>query len=163
MIAHPSRDVFLGADPGASGAVAAVDWQGQPLGWITGEATDSDLFEWLLDTVLERRRFCALEEVGAKPRITPTGQRVSMGASSAFTFGDSNGRLRMALVAARIPFDRVLPARWQAEMRCRTGGDKSVTKRRAQELFSGERITLRNADAFLLAEYARRSTMRGSP
>ena len=152
--------LFLGADPGASGAVAAVGWNGEARGWITGEATDRDLLDWLVSMTttggVRIHTAAALEEVGAKPRIAPGGQRVSMGAKSAFTFGASYGRLSMALVAAGIPFERVLPAKWQAVMRCRTKGDKGVSKARAQELLPGViRITHRNADAFLLALYAR--------
>lgn len=161
--------VFFGVDPGASGAIAAIREDGTPLGWASGEDTDADLLLFLRahtfaecgtcadcgHKVGERWSFAVLEEVGAKPRIAPNGQRVSMGASSAFTFGASYGRLGMALVAAGIPFERVLPVKWQTAMRCRTRGDKRVSKARAQELLPGERITHRNADAYLLSLYCR--------
>ena len=39
-------------------------------------------------------------------------------------------------------------------------GDKNVTKRRAQELFPGARVTHAVADALLLAEYCRRLEVR---
>ena len=152
--------MFFGVDPGASGAIAAVDGAGVARGWTAADATDRDLLDFLLEYSAEAPgagagTYAVLEEVGAKPRIAPNGQRVSMGASSAFTFGASYGRLGMALVAAGIPFERVLPVKWQTAMRCRSRGDKRVTKARAQELLPGERITHRNADAYLLAMYAR--------
>lgn len=152
--------MYFGVDPGASGAIAVVAADGRPLSWLPGDATDRDLLDffgdWFRGEDEERgTAFAVLEEVGAKPRIAPGGARVSMGAKSAFTFGASYGRLGMALVAVGIPFDRVLPAKWQAAMRCRTGGDKRISKARAQELLPGERITHRNADAWLLALYCR--------
>lgn len=158
-------NLFIGCDPGASGALAAVDADGVPRGWIRGDATDRDLLDWLLSLGTLRmtagmleNAFAVLEEVGPKPRIGGDGQRVSMGAKSAFTFGGSYRALAMALTAVGVPFERVLPAKWQAAMRCLSRGDKNVTKRRAQELFPGTaiRITHQNADALLLAEYARR-------
>lgn len=151
--------IFIGCDPGASGAIAVVDEHGRPKGWIAGDATDRDLLDFLSDVTMEEpdgnmAAVAALEEVGPKPRIAESGQRVSMGAKSAFVFGESYGRERMALVASHIRFDKVLPATWQAAMRCRTRGDKRISKARAQELLPGERITHRNADAYLLALYA---------
>lgn len=157
--------VFFGVDPGASGAIAAVAADGRPLSWLPGDSTDRDLLdylgEWYRGVDEENgNAFAVLEEVRATPRAIkgPDGQRtglVKMGATSAFTFGASYGRLGMALVAACIPFERVLPVKWQTVMRCRSRGDKRVTKARAQELLPGERITHRNADAYLLAMYAR--------
>lgn len=148
--------LFFGCDPGASGAVAVVTHDGAPHGWIAGDVTDRDLLDFLRVHLFGHvHPFAVLEEVGAKPRITPGGERVSMGAKSAFTFGGSYRALAMALTALGIPFDRVLPATWQAAMRCRTKGDKRVSKARAQELLPSERITHRNADAYLLAMYAR--------
>lgn len=149
---------YVGVDPGASGALAVVNFDGASRGWIAGDATDRDLLDFLREHAAlagDGAIQAVLEEVGAKPRIAPGGARVSMGAKSAFTFGASYGRLGMALVAAGIPFERVLPVKWQTAMRCRTKGDKRVSKARAQELLPGERITHRNADAYLLAMYAR--------
>ncbi len=39
---------------------------------------------------------------------------------------------------------------------CMTGGDKNVTKRKAQELFPEIKVTHAIADALLIGEYARR-------
>ena len=80
-----------------------------------------------------------------------------MGVKSAFTFGQGLGRLEMALTAAGIPFERDRPQAWQKEMKCMSGGDKNITKRRAQELFPSLKITHANADALLIAEYGRRA------
>ena len=82
-----------------------------------------------------------------------------MGCVSAFTFGRGYGALLMALTAARIPFDVVQPAKWQQGLGCRSGGDKHVTKRRAQQLFPSVTVTHALADALLIAEFCRRTRL----
>jgi hypothetical protein len=79
-----------------------------------------------------------------------------MGVTSAFTFGRGYGSLLMALTAKRVPFDEVPPGTWQKTMGCLSGGDKNVTKRRAQQLFPAVKVTHAVADALLIAEFARR-------
>jgi hypothetical protein len=63
----------------------------------------------------------------------------------------------MALTAADVPFDEVLPVKWQTVMGCRSGGDKNITKARAQQLFPHVKVTHAIADALLLAEFCRRA------
>jgi hypothetical protein len=43
-------------------------------------------------------------------------------------------------------------------MKCRTGGDKNISKARAQELFPRVKVTHKNADALLLAKLAQMTT-----
>ena len=66
----------------------------------------------------------------------------------------------MALCAATIPYEEVTPQKWQKALGCRTGGDKNVSKARAQALFPLQNITHAIADALLLAEYCRRLEVR---
>jgi hypothetical protein len=63
-------------------------------------------------------------------------------------------------MAAGIPYDLVLPVKWQTAMSCRTKGDKNVSKARAQQLFPDVKVTHAIADALLIAEFCRR--VRGS-
>ena len=42
-------------------------------------------------------------------------------------------------------------------MKCLTKGDKNVSKRKAQELFPGLKITHKIADALVLAKYGQRT------
>jgi hypothetical protein len=79
-----------------------------------------------------------------------------MGVTSAFTFGAGYGRCRMALTAAKIPFEELLPQRWQRLLGGLSGGDKQLLKTRAQQLYPSVKITLATADALLLATVARR-------
>ncbi len=140
-------DLFIGIDPGVSGGIAALRPDGDVALVAKMPETERDVLDLL--TGLSDAR-AVLEFVRSSPQ---------MGVTSAFTFGRGYGALRMALIAARIPFDEVLPVKWQTALQCRTKGVKDVTKRRAQELFPAVRVTLWNADALLLAEYARRQGM----
>jgi len=63
------------------------------------------------------------------------------------------------LVAARIRFELARPQKWQTALDCRTGGDKNISKARAQALFPGVKVIHANADALLLAEFARRTDL----
>lgn len=138
--------VFIGVDPGKSGAIAALVPQSDPV-IIRLDGTDWDVVEELRDVVSGEACFAMLEKVHSMP-----GQ----GVASSFKFGQSFGKLEMLLACLEIPFDYVTPAKWQGDMGCRTKGDKNITKAAAQRLFPSLKITHRNADALLLAEYARR-------
>lgn len=137
--------IFIGLDPGASGAVAAVDHDGRHVATCKLTETAADVADFIRE--LDDVAFAALEKVGAFP-----GQ----GVASTFKFGHSAGLLEGLLVALRVPYVLVSPAAWQAKMGCRTGGDKNVSKAAAQRLWPDVRITHAIADALLLAEYARK-------
>jgi hypothetical protein len=79
-----------------------------------------------------------------------------MGVSGAFNYGRGYGAMAMALQACGIPYDIVPPAKWQGALSCRSGGEKNITKRRAEQLFPAQKVTHAIADALLLAEYCRR-------
>jgi hypothetical protein len=158
--------LYLGIDPGISGGLAAIDERGQPVMVRAMPDTESDVYGFLREvgTASLQEDGCInvvamLERVGASPQ---------MGVVSAFTFGKGIGGLRMALLAAEIPFDEVTPGTWQKGIgiRQQTGKttlgathkkDKNIAKRRAQELFPGVKVTHALADALLIAEVLRRS------
>jgi hypothetical protein len=143
--------LFIGIDPGKSGAIAFLPENGEP--WtVKLSETDHDIAEALKDAFVvelfeKNEVFAVLEKVHSSPQ---------MGVKSAFSFGQSFGKCEMLLAAHRIPFEYVSPSKWQGDMKCRTGGDKNITKAAAQRLFPGIKVTHSIADALLLAEYARR-------
>lgn len=136
---------YIGIDPGKSGSIATIC--GESVGTVRLSETEADISDWLR-SVVDGECFAILEQVGAMPK---------QGVVSTFKFGQSFGFLRGLLIAHRVPFEMVTPAKWQGEMRCRSKGDKNVTKAKAQELFPGEKIVHATADALLLAEYCRRT------
>lgn len=141
-------DLYIGIDPGKGGGLAFL---GAHVEVVKMPETERDILDCLVTAkagVIGRSQVKAyLELVRSSPQ---------MGVVSAFTFGLGYGFLRMALIACGIPFDSVTPQKWQKALGCRSGGDKNVTKRRAQELFPDIKVTHAIADALLIAEYGRR-------
>lgn len=138
--------IFIGVDPGKSGAMVCLDSTGRVVGHVKNVETERDLWAWLSGATSFGECFAVIEQVHSMPK---------QGVASSFKFGVSYGLLWAFLIAAGARFEHVTPVRWQTVMRCRTKGDKNVSKARAQELFPREHITHATADAFLLAEYAR--------
>ena len=138
--------IYLGIDPGKSGAIAGVWADGSPFAsHAHGDWTEHDIAEWLLGFDLEQCK-AVIEKVASSPQ---------MGVTSSFTFGRSYGFLRGVLAAYRVPFLEVSPQKWQKAMGCLTKGDKNVSKAAAQRLWPTLKLTHRNSDAMLLAEYGR--------
>jgi crossover junction endodeoxyribonuclease RuvC len=147
--------IYLGIDPGKQGGASAlIDYDGLPDSCVHklsfSTATERDIAQWIYGMKLgedERTIVAVIEKVHSSPQ---------MGVTSAFTFGRGYGFLRGVLSASGIPFVEVTPQKWQKAMECMSGGDKNVTKARAQQLYPGEKVTHATADALLLATYCRR-------
>lgn len=143
----------LGIDPGESGGISVLA-DGQPAQVWKMPPTERDVFELMEDVVESYDPGHAyIEKVHSMPR---------QGVASSFKFGMGYGGLRMALLAAGIPFSTVIPARWQRTMQCLSRGEKNVTKARAQEIFPSLKITHAIADALLIAAYGYRD-VTGKP
>lgn len=138
--------VYVGVDVGASGGIAAITDAGAVLLAVKMPETDADILS-VFAPFDPSTSFAVIEKVHASPQ---------MGVTSAFSFGGSYRALRMALTASKLSFDEVTPQRWQRMMGCLSGGDKNVTKQRAQQLFPAVKITHAIADALLLADFCRR-------
>jgi hypothetical protein len=145
------KDLFIGLDPGKAGGIAVLRPDGTVWGVTKMPDTDAEVFRFL-DSIPVKNCVAVLEHVWAMPNRNGVG----MGVAGAFNFGVGYGGLRMALVGNRIPFEEVIPQKWQKYMDCRTGGDKNITKDLAQKLFPNLKVTHALADACLIAEYCRR-------
>lgn len=151
---------YIGIDPGVSGGLALLDSRGGVAAVSKMPGTERDLLD-LLEAWDDAGRGSGSNggehgkriRAGAIERVWSSPQ---MGVVSAFTFGRGFGALRMALTSIRVPFDEVLPHRWQTALGCLSRGDKNVTKRRAQQLFPSQTVTHAVADALLIAEFCRR-------
>ena len=149
--------IYIGLDPGASGGIAALWADGRVLCVRTMPDTVHDLVESLQDIAGQADAammtcHATLERVNAGVFV----KNRKMGVVSAFTFGKGVGRIEASLAAANIPYDEVMPAKWQQYMGCRSHGEKNITKRRAQQLFPDQKVTHAIADSLLIAEYCRR-------
>lgn len=138
-------DTFLGVDPGLAGGIAIMSPNG--IAAHKMPETERDIWEFFHGIPI-LRSFALIERVHSMP-----GQ----GVSSSFKFGMGYGALRMALVASGIPFEDVTPQKWQKALGCLSGGDKNVTKQRAQSLFPHIKVTHAIADSLLIAEFCKRT------
>lgn len=145
---------IIGIDPGKNGGIA---WQHQGQNIAVEKMPDTlkDVSELLRDiqTGASGDVMAYLEQVHAG--VFRGGSQ--MGVTSAFTFGQGFGHLEMGLTAHEIPFVRVRPIEWQTLMGCKTGGDKNVSKKRAQELVPHVSMTHAKADACLICLYGVRT------
>ena len=143
--------LIIGIDPGKNGGIAVVDSDtNDVVDVVSMPGTVKDISDFI-----ERYKdaSCAvLETVHSMP-----GQ----GVASMFTFGQYYGYVQMAVVAHKIRCIDVLPSKWQQALgvKAKKGEPKSVHKNElkglAQKLFPDTKVTLKNADALLLAEYGR--------
>jgi len=145
----------MGLDPGTQGGVAVLQGDGgaayvgvfKPS--MPAEAAVNVIaraFAWLRAC---RGNVCYFEH----QQFRRGDKEKAKGISS---FMRATGILQGALIALGAELRYPTPQMWQAYMECLSGGNKNVTKRRAQQLFPGEKITHATADALLIAEYGRR-------
>ncbi len=144
--------IIIGIDPGKSGGISWATESGVPLAQkIPATATDIvDLLEQI-DSETEHQHDseikCYIEKVASTPQ---------QGVVSAFTFGRGFGTLEGILSALKIPYEFISPQKWQKELQCMTGGDKNVSKAKAQQLWPSQKWTHATADSALICEYGRR-------
>jgi crossover junction endodeoxyribonuclease RuvC len=141
----------LGIDPGDSGGIAVLTLEHVLTTWKMPETEHdiSDVFASIRGLI----SFAMIESVHAFK-----GQ----GVSSTFAFGRNYGFLRGMLIAHKIPFEDMTPAKWQAALRVKAIKDESKTDHKnrlkglAQQLFPHHQMTHAIADASLIVEYVYR-------
>lgn len=140
---------IIGIDPGQSGGITLIS---NAVRASKMPETERDLWELLMGF----RDLGELDCGDVKAYLEKVGPMPKQGVTSVWTFGQGYGALRMALVGLAIPFETVTPQKWQKALGCMSGGDKNVTKAKAQELFPAHKWTHATADSALIAEYGRR-------
>jgi len=145
----------LGIDPGKSGGIALLNPKGMPIVAPTAP-TPFDFNK----QVMEFKTFAEGQGGKLHAWVEAVHSMPRDGVKSAFTFGKWVGYLEMVLIVNGIPFDSVKPQEWMTFLNCMTKGDKNVTKSKAQMLYPewADKITLRTADALLIAHYGRGRT-----
>lgn len=98
-----ASQVFIGIDPGQNGGLVAIFSSGK-IEATPMPQTERDIWEWFRDLGNFHIAHAIIEKVHAMP-----GQ----GVTSMFTFGQGYGSVRMALIAAGIPFEETPPKAWQ--------------------------------------------------
>ena len=167
--------IYVGIDPGLSGAVAAISVNdhdevllfdtpvlkiGKKRQMNTKEATsilkfirnygagNNDWSDWKKPQIL-----CALERVHAMPK---------QGVTSVWSFAQNYGQWLGILAALEppIPHELVTPQAWKRVMMDGMPKEKDASIQRVHQLFPEADVTLKKhhgrADALLMAEYIRR-------
>ncbi len=157
-----SEKVFIGIDPGASGGLVAVHGNGL-VDCDKMPSSEGGIWDWMIKhsrpAFSDLQTFALIEKVqghmgGGQGGKGDTGH-------TRFKFGQSYGSLRMALVAAAIPFDEVTPQAWQKAVgvrRVKGEADSSWKGRlavKARQLFPRLKVTLAVSDALLIAWHCR--------
>jgi len=148
--------ITIGIDPGQSGGIAWIDERGKP---CVEKMPDTLTDIWDMIRGLSRENMTRGCGPSCKAYLEQVHSMPGQGVASSFKFGQGYGALEMALIAAGIPFERVTPQKWQKAMSCMTGGNKNISKAKAQELFPSIKFTHATADAMLIAEYGRRQNL----
>lgn len=140
--------IYIGIDPGKSGALAVIDRATT----ILVPFSEADYINSLKLLPAQLTRAC-LEHVSAMPK---------QGVTSMFNFGMNFGYIKGLLEAFGIPYELVRPQKWKKEFGI---SDKNSSVECCKRLFPGvslhrtERCRKDDdgmAEALLMAEYARR-------
>ena len=135
---------YIGIDPGQNGGIAVID------NTVTVYKMPKQEIEMFNILSQYKDYICYIETVHSMPR---------QGVASTFKFGYNYGIIHMAAVAAKLEVINILPQVWQKLYIKTKSKDKKEHKNRlksiAQELFPNVKVTLWNADALLIANYAK--------
>ncbi len=144
---------YIGLDLGSNGGVVVLKETGEVENVFKNPDNVKDWCE-KLEPYKSQHCFCLTEKVHSQP---------INGGKANFTFGRTVGITLTLLEVGKIPFQEITPQTWLKGYMMKK--DKSETntqwknrlKNKAQQLFPKEKITLWNADAFLIAEFCRRN------
>lgn len=150
---NTSNKFYLGVDIGTNGSCVVLSYNGSVHEVFNTPETRSEFIE-RFKKYEQVNCFCITEKVASMPQN---------GVKASHTFGVIVERTLYTLELCKIPFQEVTPQTWmKTYMLKKEKGEtntswKNRLKTKAQQLFPHEKITLATADAFLIAEYARRN------
>lgn len=172
--------VFLGIDPGVSGALAIiigsnVSFHDTPVvsikvGKSLKNQLDPHAASILLRSYKADQMLVTIEKVAPMPSFKgKDGQPQSMGVTSAFNFGRDFGMWIGICAALELPYQLVHPATWKKRMLPDSLPGKDASRVKAMQLYphmAGELARKRDharGDALLLARYGMLSVGRQAP
>jgi crossover junction endodeoxyribonuclease RuvC len=153
--------IYIGIDPGKSGAVAIITSHGESVFDLTDSHADN------VQLLNELRRDCELERCAAVVVIEQVSAMPKQGVTSSFNFGKTFGVLIGALIALGFQYQTVTPAKWKAKVfdSSPRGTGKAAQKTAARDLarrlypaVSDQLKRVKDADraeALLMAHYAK--------
>lgn len=148
--------IFIGIDPGINGGIAILSGD---IVYAESMPDRKGLWSLLHRDTFSQNTYAVIEQVqgyvGKDKGLSGMGR-------SMFSFGMQYGTCLMALEASGIPFEIISSRRWQKPFsENKIKGESYLERKRrlkevAQGLFPDTKVTLKTADALLLATYARR-------
>lgn len=166
---------YIGIDPGALGFIAIIDKEGRKDFLSIADTRPSDIALYLAEISTHGDVMCCIEDVHAL---------FGAGAGTTFSFGRTNGLLEGFLIALKIPYVKVQPKEWQAEIwmngdkvyttkerkgkPVRTVDTKNTSMNAAVRLFpdvdfrksvKSKKLDDNKCDAMLICEYGRRKNL----
>jgi len=154
--------IIIGIDPGSHGAISFVSLDGKfrkVYGFSKYTMYDirniiTELRDILGYRINDMKAY--IEEVHAMPRD---------GKVQAFSFGKNYGFWIGLLTGLEVPYQTVIPLKWQNGLRLKVRGleykqKKNELKANAQRLFPNLSPTLETCDALLIGEYGRQITLQ---
>jgi len=150
-----AMDVVLGGDPGKSGCIVVIDTEGNFVDQISGQWEIEERVRTLDNLLREGMYTPIFALVGRVWAVRKNDTR--QGASTMFKFGQSYGEMKALVEVFCRKNEEIIPQTWQKAILGETNkGDKKICKAAASKLFPDVKVTLRNCDALLLGELARR-------
>lgn len=138
---------FIGIDPGATGAVAVIDHNSNPIDCLKlKDATPLEVADFLAKYRDTDARVVVEQVVALPDKSSPWAMAKLM---------RSQGILVGIVTAHRFRIREVRATVWQTKLNCKTGGKKAISRAAAQQRWPNVRLTDANADAHLLAEFGR--------
>lgn len=147
------QKIYIGCDPGLSGGFVVLEESGRVIEVFKTPATIAEYGE-----VLAKYGTGNVTLVKEKVHSMPKN-----GGKANFTFGYTIGVLESALVHYGIRYFDITPQTWMKLYMMKKDPNEASTawknrlKAKAQSMFPQAKVALWNADAYLIAEYARQT------
>ena len=141
----------MGLDPGSNGGVVVLD-EGKQV--IAVFKTPDNIHDWVEKLAPFSGVMCITEKVHSMP---------GNGGKADFSFGYTVGTTHSCLTFSNIPYQEITPQTWMKMFSLKKEKTQSKTewkntiKNMAIQMFPDQKVTLWNADAFMIAEYCRRT------
>lgn len=166
--------VYIGIDPGSTGAVALIDLEKRIIGFHdtptvvvkSGKKMRTQIDVHACVAILReassgKESFVTIEKVAPMPNTrTEEGEpKQSMGVTSAFNFGMGYGIWQGICASLGIPYQLVHPATWKGKLMRDMGKEKDASRVKVMQLYPEASSSLtrkkdhNRADAALLAHY----------
>ena len=153
--------VWIGIDPGLSGAVAFLDESGLSVVDTPVAVVKATRRDYLTGSMAD----CILDTVDNRPAAAALEQGIPMTRSASnvtYLLGRGGGLWEGILAASTIPYELATPRKWKKAMGIPSGSDKGASRMLASRLFPEHAHLFARvkddgrAEAALLAEYRRR-------